>query len=324
MSPSFTHRSPAATSLSWWAAFAMALMLGALPAPATAQLNGQNIKGDVGLKAGTQAPPGAYLAIPLWFYAADSIKDRNGDTIRSGSLDSTVFGVGLNVVTPAKLFGANYGFLVVLPWANNRLQGTYDFESKSGVGLTDMFVQPISLGWHAPRADFTVGYGLYVPIGRYEDGASDNTGLGMWAQEITIGTTVYLNASKSLHVATALAYDIQSEKKDSTTKVGDILNFEGGVGADFLGGGLTVGLAYYGTYKVTADRFERLLPSVLVRGKNRVWGLGPEVSLALASKTMVYGFVTARYQWETGARTTTSGGGWNVLLSFPLKPIPIN
>ncbi|HSG00419.1 MAG TPA: hypothetical protein VLA20_04770 [Vicinamibacterales bacterium] len=122
-------------SRSPWAVCAVAILLTLLAAPSAAQLNGQNIKGDAGLKAGTQAPPGAYVAIPLWFYNADKVVDRNGDTFLSGSLDATVFGAALNVVTPAKLFGANYGFLIVLPWANNRLQGTYDFESKSDVGL---------------------------------------------------------------------------------------------------------------------------------------------------------------------------------------------
>ncbi len=304
------------------AAFVVAV-LALLPATAFGQLNGQNIKGDVGLKSGSQAPPGAYFAVPLWFYSADKIKDRNGDTVLSGSLDSKVFGVALNVVTPKKLFGANYGFLAVLPWAGNRVQGANDFSSDPGTGLTDMYIQPLSLGWHTPRADFVLGYGVFLPTGRYEDGASDNTGLGMWAHEFIAGTTVYLNESKSLHVATMMAYNIQSEKKDSSTKVGDILNLEGGVGADFLGGGLTVGMAYYGTFKVTDDRFDSQLPGVLIRGKNRVWGLGPEVTLALASKTMVYGFVTARYQWELDARTTTEGGAWNIMVTFPLKPIRI-
>jgi len=308
--------------------FATAALLAAVvmclaPRDSVAQLNGQNIKGDMGLKSGSQAPPGAYVSIPIWLYSANEIRNRNGETLLRGSLESTVFGAALTVVTPARLFGANYGFMVALPWAHNRLQGIYDFESKSGVALTDMYVQPISLGWHAPRADVVLGYGLYVPTGRYEDGASDNTGLGMWAHEVIAGTTVYLNESRSLHAATTIAFDMQSEKKDSSTKVGNILNLEGGVGADLLGGGLTFGVAYYGTFKVTADRFDRPLAEALIRGKNRVWGVGPEVSVALASKTMVYGFVTARYQWEAGARTSTSGGAWNILVTFPLRPIPI-
>ena len=46
------------------AAVALTVML-AVPADSAAQLNGQNIKGDAGLKSGSQAPPGTYVAIPL-------------------------------------------------------------------------------------------------------------------------------------------------------------------------------------------------------------------------------------------------------------------
>ncbi len=295
-------------------------MLLVRPLTAAAQLNGDNIKGDVGLKAGSQAPPGVYIAIPLWFYSADAVKNRDGNEILTGNLDAAVFGVALNVVTPRKILGANYGFLVALPWANNRVQGVEDFDSNPGTGLTDMFIQPINLGWHTPRADATVGYGLYVPTGRYEDGASNNTGLGQWAQEILVGTTVYLNQTRTLHAATAATFNVFSKKEDSETKVGNILNLEGGLGADFLGGGLTAGLAYYGTFKLTDDQFDSRL-GALIRGKNRVWGLGPEVSLALATKKAVYGFLTVRYQWELGARTTTEGAAWNVMATLLLKPI---
>ena len=45
------------------------------PPPCAAQLNGDNIKGDAGLKSGSQAPPGAYVVVPLWFYTADAVKD---------------------------------------------------------------------------------------------------------------------------------------------------------------------------------------------------------------------------------------------------------
>ena len=292
-----------------------------LPSMTFAQLSGSNIKGDAGVKAGSQAPPGAYIAVPLWFYSADAVKDRDGNEILTGSLDAALFGVALNVVTTKKVLGGNYGFLVVLPGANNRVQGAEDFDANPGAGLTDMYVQPISLGWTTPRADFTAAYGLFLPTGRYEDGANDNTGLGMVGQEILFGTTIYLNTQRSLHVATVATFDFFSEKKDSETKVGNILNLEGGFGADFLKGGLTVGLAYYGTFKLTDDQFDSRLVSRLIRDKNRVWGLGPEFTLALATKQAVYGFVTVRYQWELAAQTATEGAAWNIMATFPLKPI---
>jgi hypothetical protein len=261
--------------------------------------------------------------VPLYFYSADGIKDRNGAEVLRGSLDTAIYGPGVNVVTGRKLFGANYGFLVVLPWANNRIQGNQDFDSNPGAGISDTFVQPVSLGWHMPRADVTAAYGLYIPTGRYEDGASNNTGLGMWAQEVLVGTTVYLNAKRTLHAATTATLDFHSKKEDSDTRVGNILNLEGGLGADVLQGGLTAGLAYYGTFKLTDDRFDARLPSLLIRGKHRVWGLGPEVTLANVASRTVYGFVTVRYQWELGARVAPEGGAWNILATFPLKPIKL-
>jgi hypothetical protein len=294
-----------------------------LPSTTAAQLNGPNIKGDAGLKAGSQPPSGAYVAVPLWFYTADAVKDRDGREILTGNIDAAVFGAGLVVVTPKKILGGNYGFTIVIPGANNRVQGAEDFDSNPGSGLTDMYIQPVSLGWHMPRADFTAAYGLFLPIGRYEDGADNNTGLGMVGQELLFGTTVYLNQQKSLHAASVATFDFFSEKKDSETRVGNILNLEGGVGADFLKGGLSVGLTYYRTIKLTDDEFDVRLPPRLLPDKNRVWGLGPEVTLALATKQAVYGFVTVRYQWELAARTTTEGAAWNILLTFPLKPIKL-
>jgi hypothetical protein len=48
------------------------------------------------------------------------------------------------------------------------------------------------------------------------------------------------------------------------------------------------------------------------------------VSIPIAAKQTVYAFLTARYQWEMGARTTTQGDALNVLLVLPLKPIKVN
>ena len=62
-------------------------------------------------------------------------------------------------------------------------------------------------------------------------------------------------------------------------------------------------------------------PSILIRGKNKVFALGPEVSLALARGGTLYGFLKFNYQWELYARTTTEGGQFNVVATFPLGPI---
>jgi hypothetical protein len=293
------------------------------PSLALAQLNGPNIKGDAGLKSGSQPPPGAYLAVPLYFYDGDTVRNRNGDELASGDLAAFVGGVALNVVTKTTIGGANYGVLVVLPFANNRVQGAR-IDDNPGGGLTDMYIQPLNLGWHRKRVDTVAGYGLVIPIGRYEDGASDNTGLGMWTHELFGGTTVFFDDTRTWHASVLASLDFNSKKKDSETKAGNILNLEGGVGRDLLKGAGSVGLAYYATYKLAHDRFSAFdLNNEPVRGKNRVYGLGPEFTLPIATKKALFGFVTVRYQWEVGARTTTQGSAWNIMTTILLKPLAL-
>src|SRR5262249_5535805 len=155
------------------------------------------------------------------------------------------------------------------------------------------------------KADYTTSYTIFMPTGRYADGATNNTGLGMWGHEIAAGTTVYLNEAKQYHAATIVSFDFQSRKESldfqtlqtvGGTKVGTQMNLEGGVGGDFLKGALTAGLNYYAAFKLTADQIQGV-PSVLIDGKNKVFALGPEVSFPIAKDRTVYGFLKVNYQW---------------------------
>ncbi len=88
-------------------------MLAGSPRAALAQLNGFNIKGDMGLKSGSQAPPGGYIALFLYRYGADEILNRSGDRLLPNADGDITVGLGaglINVVTTKKLLGANYGF----------------------------------------------------------------------------------------------------------------------------------------------------------------------------------------------------------------------
>ena len=287
-------------------------------------MNTQHIKGTVGLKSGSQAPPGVYFIAPLYYvYKTDEVKNSDGDRLPiAASLTSHAYGGGINVVTKKKLLGGFYGFQVLFPvGANNRIQGT-EIDANPGAGLTDSVIAPISLGWHFKRADATAGYSIFVPTGRYADGASDNTGFGMWGHELAVGTTVYLNAARQWHAATLATFDFQSKKEDSETKVGNAMNLEGGVGGDFLKGGLTVGLNYYASFKLTDDQIDGF-PDVLVPGKNKDFALGPEVQLALARNHTLYGFLKVNYQWETYARSATQGSELTFLLTFLMKPLKL-
>jgi hypothetical protein len=55
------------------AAFFMAVLFMMFPQSALAQLGGENVRGDVGLKSGSQAPPGWYLGDMFYFYETDKV-----------------------------------------------------------------------------------------------------------------------------------------------------------------------------------------------------------------------------------------------------------
>jgi hypothetical protein len=144
----------------------------------------------------------------------------------------------------------------------------------------------------------------------------------MWGQEVSFGTTVYLDEARRYHAATLMSFNFQSKKEDSETKVGNAMNLEGGAGVDVLKGGLSVGLACAASFKLTNDRIEGL-PGILIRGKNKSFALGPEASLALVRNGVLYGFLKVNYEWEVYARTTTQGSEFNIALSLPIKPIKL-
>ncbi len=107
--------------------------------------------------------------------------------------------------------------------------------------------------------------------------------------------------------------------------MGDILTLEGGLGKSFMDGAVNVGVSYYAQWKLTDDDFGLGFtpPGGPVLDRHRVFGFGPEVTLPLASKSKLYGFLNLRYFWETGARTTLEGNTFLATFTFPIPSIPL-
>jgi hypothetical protein len=170
------------------------LILGSLVAPirSQAQYRGDDIPGFLGLQSGTQAPPGLYVGNVIWVYPTSTIKDNSGHAVNlPGGLTSAAEIILVNVTTNYKLFGGNVGASAGFPFIQNRIE-LNSLDVSTGLAYTDMFIGA-SLGWSLKRTDITAGYNLYIPTGRFSSGATNNTGLGMWGNEFTIGSTVYLD-----------------------------------------------------------------------------------------------------------------------------------
>lgn len=227
---------------------------------ALAQQSGHNVPGDVGLQSGSQAPPGLYVGNIYYTYPTSKLKNDSGETInREGKLRFTYDFVFVSWVTNKKFLGGNIGGQAALVFVKNRIDA-FSLDVASDVAASDNYIQPINLGWHFKRADVIAGYGVYLPTGYYKSGSRDNTGLGMFSHELSLGSTVYLTENKMWHAAALFQYEMHARKPGIDITVGDMVTIEGGVGKTFVkmipekGPLVTnVGLAAYTQFKATGD-----------------------------------------------------------------------
>jgi hypothetical protein len=282
------------------------------------------IKGMYGMMAGTQAPPGLYAGMFGGIDWADEIKGPNGNTVNGPKLTQEIFGPLLMWVSPYKIFGANFGAVVGVPFANFLL----DFPrldnqgASTGLAPSQLYVSPVQLGWHSNKAmpifsggfDVLFAYTFYAPTGRYTPGALDNTSLGMWCNELSVRGTGFIDKEKNWSAAGALFYDINSKKQDVDWKQGNAINWMGGVGRNFgepktmLSGWF--GLAGYAQWQVSSTTGIDA-PAILQNNKTTIYGIGPEL-------TALEGALTVRYFWQYGGKTTTQGQGLYVQFAMPL------
>ena len=300
------------------ACLVLLIVVAASAGVARAQLSIPVVRGDTGLKSGSQPGPGVYLTGLVYAYDTHEIVDANGNRSNRVTINQGLPAAAFTYVSKKKFLGGNYAATAVLPLLNVAIN-TPQSTSGTGVGFSDIYVQPLQLGWHKERYDVLAGYGLYMPTGRFTAGASNNHGLGMWSHELSAGTTVYLDEKKQWHAATNAYYNIQSHIRGTNRKAGNVLSLEGGVGRTFCSGLCNVGIDYYTQWKVTDDKFPNV-PAGFI-GKHRYYGLGPEINGVIPINAKTLAVFKVAYFHELGNRVATQGQ--SIILSVTLaKPKP--
>ena len=301
---------------------ALIALLAIVPGRAEAQLSGEHALTAFGLKAASQPPPGFFLAPTFFDWDVDRIKNRDGTEIPIPGLAVRSLAFFGWVVTPKKLLGGNYGFQVIVPLISSELEfPRLGLQTGSGLGLADIYVQPINLGWHTERIDYMAGLAFYAPTGSYEPNGNDNKGLGMWSFELSGGATFYIDPKKQWHFSALGFYEIHTNKQDQDLKVGNIMTVEGGLGGTFLKGGLNVGVIYGAQWKITDDSGTDF-PSALLPGRNHIYTIGPEATLVGFYKPPWIASLTARYLWDVGAQSSFEGKRLIIFVTLGRLHIP--
>ena len=193
--------------------------------------------------------PGFYGVLYTYAYTTDRLNDAHGNevdtvTINPGpgpgvtldldvDVDVYVLAPTLIWVSPWQILGAKYAAYISVPFGNTSVgaslatsTGTGRSADTSQFGMSDVFVQPLWLGWTKEHWDLALGYGFYAPTGAYDTEtvtlpvvgpvtaeASDNIGYGYWTHQFQGAATWYPWADRRMAVVGALTYEINGNKE---------------------------------------------------------------------------------------------------------------
>jgi hypothetical protein len=309
--------------------------------PLAAQQKPQWMPGQAGLNAGIMPAPGLTYANIDINYNAGTLNGPSGGALPVTSsynvwaIENIFFGV-----SDKKIFGANYGIQLVFPTiATGALDADFNVLpntsiSGGGTGLADMYLQPVTLGWHLKRFDIMVADGFMIPTGRYNAGATDNVGTGYFGNHVITATTAYLTKNKATSANLFTDWE-QHASKDAGSGYrktpGQGFTMEWGLGQllplkkDFTQL-LQIGVIGYDQWQVTASGGTTVIGPITVPANTlpfySVHAVGGQLTYILPVKNLQMFF---KYEHEYAAsshtlgNTLVFGGSWT--LRHP-KPVP--
>jgi len=253
--------------------------------------------GMEGIKGATLPPPGFYIQDYTHIYFKEDLPDF--------SITAITQSPRLVFITGAKVFGANYGMDVILPFIHQDLTMNQDLIpsglgfSKTDWNLGDMFVEPFTLSWHATKLDVSLGYGFWAATGNYNptsrlqnnvegqrtlasfnarhvyDIGNVSPGRGYWTHMFTGGATYYFDKDKSLSLSALCRVERSHEMDKLERTPGQYFTVEWGL-AKKVHTNIEVGTSGYYQKQFTAETgWQSKL------GHDRIVGFGPEIIIQI-------------------------------------------
>lgn len=242
--------------------------------------------GVEGLKGASLPPPGVYFRDYNLFYGAERFEGSPVDF----DIFAYVNAPRLIWMTDFKIFGADYGMDVIIPF------GYMDWEvggvKDSYFGIGDIQLEPLLLSWHFQQFDVAAGYAVWAPTGDFSVNRPDILAKGFWSQMLTLGSTWYIDAEKTWSLSLLNRYEFCGEQEDTHTDPGQVYTLEFGLGKS-LSKTLDVGVIGYWQQQTTQDS-----GPTATSAHDRKIGLGAEIS-GVCPVTGLLG--SLRYAYEMDA-----------------------
>ena len=256
-----------------------ALVLALRPVAAQQQL-GYKLLGSTGIDAGVQPLPGLAVVSQTLHYGSSQLRDREGNVVPIDGLSIDATGSALGVAYTSKTKGAPYlSFAIGLPVARVHINSDEPAASLNAYGFSDLFVQPLKVGWRQRRFDLVTAYAMYVPTGHFEPRGGAGPGRGYWTHQLSLGGALFADSTRTHRLSALASYERNTRKRGIDIRRGDMCQIPGGAGAS--GQWIAViGLAGYALWQVTPDRGADLPPK-LRNERSRVFALGPEIDVTI-------------------------------------------
>jgi hypothetical protein len=261
---------------------------------AVAPLRGVYTPGFSATNSGVLPEPGLTYSNTFMDYSFNQIRCTACGELAS-QFDAAVL-VDANLfmwVGKKKILGGNYGAAALLSVTNSSISLAGLKQIGGGGGFADSFFQPATLGWHLKRADITVAYAFFAPTGRFNAGASNNTGSGHWTNAPTAGETFYLTKNKGTAFSAYEMYEFHTTQSGTNIHPGQTFDLDYSLTQILplqkdMHTLLQVGVVGYGQFQTSNNSGPGVDPQH--PGHYRVNGIGGAANIILPVRKVVLGF----------------------------------
>jgi hypothetical protein len=285
-----------------------ALLSAALPwmAHATEGGGGAYPNGAEDFMAGAVPPPGDYFINYFNYYAADRLKNNNGDTFKGFDLKVAADVLRFIHVTDKKVLGGYWAMHAFIPLVYQQVELSAPLTpvvmDDSRASLGDIIVDPVILSWHGANWHAATGVDIFIPTGNYDKRRLVSVGRNYWTFEPLVGFTFLPGAGFDL--SAKLMYDVNTKNTDAGPSTG-ARNYRSGqeFHADYAVGkkmgDVTAGLAGYYYQQITDDEADGVK---VANNKGRVAAFGPALKYDYKNMSL-----SLKYLFETEVRNRPQG-----------------
>jgi hypothetical protein len=318
MSRRFRAAAMAATRRAAWLAVLLAIGVASGPAQALEDGTSSYPRGYRDLAAGLlPADAGVYVRDDLNFYRGTLDEMQQNDTVSLHAELGLIANVSrATIVTGWRPLGLTQAFGISWVQTGSTLDarfvtpgGTLRPDEQT-VGVGDLAVTPVLLGWDEGNWHGNAGLAIWIPIGSYQADRFINPGRNYWSFGSHVALS-WLDAQSGWDVSVAALYVTNLENPATDYDSGDVLHVNAYAGKR-VAPWLTLGVAGYTLQQVTGDSGSG---ATLGDFRARVYGLGPAFRFGIDVGDAELPLLLKYYR-EFGAENTFEGDLVSIGTSF--------